>query len=334
MLTINNQDLSPLNIIRPDQKAGSGYIHLEVAEGYLTASSSNMQESLRLRVAVESQDRWQANLPPVFLEVLALSGEKVQLEHQEPGVELKSGSFSAHLVGVSSEDYDFSYQPVEGHSVEIGADELKKALQTVLFAADGAHLNPAYGSVLLADHAVATNGYQAAFYKLSKELPGITLPVQSAKNLIRLLGEGKVTVTSNDSNVQFENGGLTYQTGLFHLPFPDWKRILPQELRTDLIFDKGKTLEGIRALKGLEAKGIKVSVDSGQAVFEAEGQNGKGRVSVPVEGQSEKEWVIAQKYLYAVLSAVEEKAEVQISERTLSLREGLYQGVVALMKKE
>jgi DNA polymerase III sliding clamp (beta) subunit (PCNA family) len=334
MLTINNKDLTPLNVIRPDQKVGAGYIHLEVAEGYLTASSSNMQESLRLRLAIESEDRWRATLPPVLLEVLALSGEKVQLEHQEPRVELKSGSFSASLVGVSSDDYDFSYQPVEGHSVEVSADELKKALETVLFAADGAHINPAYGSVLLADYAVATNGYQAAFYKLSAELPGITLPIQSAKNLIKLLGEGKVTVTSNSSKVQFENGGVTYQTSLFHLPFPDWKRILPKELRTDLIFDKGKTLEGLRALRGLEAKGVKISVDSGQAIFEAEGQNGKGQISVPVEGQSEKEWVISQKYLYAVLSAVEEKAEVQISEQTLSLREGLYQGVVALMKKE
>jgi DNA polymerase III sliding clamp (beta) subunit (PCNA family) len=333
-MLINSKDLAPLGIIRPDQKVGAGYVHLEVAEGYLSASSSNMQHSLKLRLAVEGESRWRATLPPVFLEVLGLCGEEVQLEPREAGVELKSGSFSASLVGVSSEEYDFSYQEVEGPSVEIEADELKKALETVLFAADNASVNPAYGSVLLSDHAVATNGYQAAFYRLSRELPGITLPVQSAKNLLKLLGEGTVTVTWNDHAVQFENGGVTYQTSRFHLPFPDWKRILPQELRTDLILDKKKTLEGLRALRGLEAKSVKVSVSGNQAVLEAEGQDGSGQISVPVEGQSEKEWVIAQDYLYKALSAVEEKAQVQLSERTLSLRDGAYQAVVALMKNE
>jgi DNA polymerase-3 subunit beta len=334
MLMINSKDLAPLGIIRPDQKVGAGYVHLEVAEGYLSASSSNMQHSLRLRLATGGEGRWRASLPPVFLEVLSLCGEEVQLEQREAGVELQSGSFSASLVGVSSEEYDFSYQEVEGPSVEIEADELKKALETVLFAADNASVNPAYGSVMLAEQAVATDGYQAAFYRLSRELPGIALPLQSAKNLVRLLGEGTVTVTWNDHAVQFENGGVTYQTSRFQLPFPDWKRILPQEFRTDLILDKKKTLEGLRALRGLEAKNVKVSVEGGQAILEAEGPNGQGQISVPVEGQSEKTWVIAQEYFYNALSAVEEKAQVQLSERILALRDGRYQSVVALMKKE
>ena len=334
MVTINSKDLAPLGLIRPDQKVGSGYVHLEVAEGCLSASSSNTQESLRLRLAVEGEDRWQATLPPVFLELLALCGEEVQLEPREAGVELKSGSFSASLVGVSSEEYDFSYQEVQGPSLEIEAEELRKALETVLFAAGNASLNPAYGAVLLSDHAVATNGYQAAFYRLSKELPGITLPQQSAKNLLRLLGEGGVTVTWNDQAVQFENGNLTYQSSRFHLPFPDWKRILPQEFRPDLVLDRKKTLEGLRALKGLEAERVRVSVDGDQAVLEAEGPNGSGRISVPVEGQCKKAWVIAQKYLYETLDAVEEKAQVQLGERTLSLWDGAYRAVVALMKDE
>ena len=334
MAKINSEDLAPLRVIRPDQKPGSGYVCLEVAEGCLSASSGNMQESLRLRLATEGEDRWQATIPPVFLELLALCGEEVELEPREAGVELKSGSFSASLVGVSSEEYDFSYQEVQGPSLEIEAEELRKALETVLFAAGNTGLNPAYGAVLLSDHAVATNGYQAAFYRLSKELPGITLPLQSAKNLLRLLGEGGVTVTWNEHAVQFENGGLTYQSSRFHLPFPDWKRILPQELRTDLVLDKKKTLEGLRALRGLGAENVKVSVSAGQAVLEAEGPDSSGQISVPVEGQSEKAWVVAQKYLYDTLSAVAEKAQVQLGERTLSLREGAYQAVVALVKKD
>ena len=334
MAKINSEDLAPLRVIRPDQKPGSGYVCLEVAEGYLTASSGNTQQSLRLRLAVESEGCWRATLPPIFLEVLSLCGEEVELEPQESGVKLKSGGFSAYLVGVPGEECDFSYQEVQGPSLKIEADELKKALETVLFAAGNTGLNPAYGAVLLAEYAVATNGYQAAFYRLSGELPGVTLPVESAKNLVRLLGEGQVRVTWNEHAVQFENGGLTYQSSRFHLPFPDWKRILPQELRADLVLDKKKTLEGLRALKGLGAENVKVSVSGSQAVLEAEGDDGKGQISVPVEGQSEKAWVIAQEYLYKALSAVEEKAQVQLGERTLSLRDGPYQSVVALVKKD
>jgi len=205
---------------------------------------------------------WTTTVPAQTFSQLIASNEteQVELEYAPEGetLTLKAGKSKAAIKGLPAEEFPlFPVAPVEMGS--LSAAVLKRAIKRVVVAASKDESRPALQSVQLFKNGhirlTAADGFRLASQRLDVELefPGkasLLIPANAAGKLADILpaDETLVTLRTNqqESTLQFAWEGVNAWVSLLDFNFPDWKSIVPQSFKSEVMLPVADTLSAIR----------------------------------------------------------------------------------------
>lgn len=281
-------------------------VKLELNQGHLTLSGSNLDIDIQAKIAVDTQDEGTWALPAqVFSQVVrALPGELVELSFGDSELELQSGSYATKLQLVDASLPSFSFP--ETYAGRFSGERLADALAHVRYAAAVAEYQAIFRGVRVEFddrhvRAVATDGFRLAYYHIDEAtgLEGsIVLPARSVDELTRILGQGDADLELTEGQLSLRSGPYSLNLKLMEGTFPDYQRVIPGEFPVSVIVGASDLLEGVQRVAVMADKTANNRVDlfirGGTAQLSAEGAYGRSQEAIAVvqEG-NESEIVLA-----------------------------------------
>ncbi len=190
--------------------------------------------------------------------------ERINVETtKQGGVLVKGDSFEANLQLANQDEFPIIPQvsPKEGAgTISITASALREALSRVVVAAEASNLRPEIGGVLFSGELnilklVATDSFRLAEARVSgqqfKNNLGegfkFTIPLKAAQELIRILkDEGDASLYTEKNQLLVATEDTTLNSRLIEGIFPDYEAIIPKQIDTEVILDRGELSGALR----------------------------------------------------------------------------------------
>ena len=269
-------------------------VKLELADGVLTLSGSNLDIDIQAAIAVDTQDQGSWALPAqVFSQVVrALPGELVELSFETAELELQSGAYATKLQLVDASLPELTF--AQDYPGSFAGEKLSAALSHVRYAAAVAEYQAIFRGVRLEFddrhvRAVATDGFRLAYYHLD-EVSGldgnIVLPARSVDELTKVLGESEVKLELSDSQLSLATGPYKLNLKLMEGTFPDYQRVIPAEFPVSVVTSAKELLEGVQRVALMADRTANNRVDlfirGGTVQIMAEGAYGRSQEALNV----------------------------------------------------
>lgn len=311
---------------------GLNLVRIDLEEGLLTFSGSNMDIDVRSVVGADVEGTGSVALPAsVFSQVVrALPADMVDLAFGDNELEVRSGNFSTRLQLVAPESaLNLSFS--EALAGEVDGSALANALEHVRYAAAVADYQAVYRGVKLELHddhlrAVASDGFRLASYHLPQSTgldADFIIPARSVDELVRTLQSGPAWLGLDDAQLTVRSGGTTLNLKRMEGSFPDYNRVIPKSFPVSVTLPAQDLAEAVARVAVMADKSANHRVDlfikDGTMQITAEGSFGQARESMAVmqEG-SEDEIALAYnaKYLTDAVSRVSGELQIRLSGAT------------------
>ena len=173
--------------------------------------------------------------------VSSLPDGVLNLELNDNKLKITTDQYQSTINGIVADDFPAMPAIKEGVTWKAPADEFKKALSQVVFAAsaddarpvlNGVYFHSAGGQAVIA----ATDSYRLAEGKLGKTTKQINflVPATAAQDLLRIINdtEKQITVTHDDQQVLFSVGDISLVARLIEGNYPDYRKLIPTKFET------------------------------------------------------------------------------------------------------
>lgn len=282
---------------RPGIPALTG-VHMEVGDGTLTLTTTDLEVSARLSIDVEAQEPGVALVPARLLvdTVKSLSDAPVSFEADAGQAKITCAAYEGALRLLPAEDFP-ALQPPTGIRITVDTPTFAEAVGQVARAASRDEARPVLTGVLLEVSPegltlVATDSYRLAVRELiataANEARAIVpeRALSEAGRAAQSVEKGSMEITIDESQVTFQIGGFTLTSRLIEGEFPNYRQLLPDAYESRLIVPRHQLMDAVKRV-GLLARdntpvrlefnalGVKLSSSSpdvGQAVEAVEGQ--------------------------------------------------------------
>jgi len=274
---------------------GLSLLKVEIDDGRLTFSGSNMDIDVRSVVETDVIGRAEVALPAaVFTQVArALPSDTVELDFGDAEVDVRSGSFSTRLQLVTAESAPL-LSFVDELPGEVDGALLARALEHVRYAAAVADYQAVFRGVkceLRDGHlrAVATDGFRLASYHVDVTT-GIEaefiIPARSVDELIKTLVPGPARLALDGGQLTVASGGTTLNLKRMDGTFPDYQRVIPQAFPVNVTLAPQRLAEAVARVAVMADKSANHRVDlfikDGVLRITAEGSFGRAQEAIDV----------------------------------------------------
>jgi DNA polymerase-3 subunit beta len=260
-------------------------VHLELAEGELSLTGTDLEVQLRARVAVESGEPGTSTVPArKLLDICRLLPDRslISLEVKDSRCTVKSGSSRYNLSTLPSDQYPGFDQGTPQLSVDIPAASLRRALDKTTFATAKNDVRYYLNGLLLdlygdSLRTVGSDGHRLALYEEACSAVSARqaiIPGKGVQELGRLL-EGVETLALEFSlnTLRASAGAFTFATKLIDGRFPDYRRVMPNGLprgfRVDIATFRA-ALARAALLSNEKYKAISLEAKDGTVVIKAQ----------------------------------------------------------------
>jgi DNA polymerase-3 subunit beta len=276
---------------RPGIPALTGVL-IEAAEGEITLTTTDLEVSARLTIAVQVTEMGTALVPARLLgdTVKSLSDAPVDFEADESQARIRCAAYEGALRLLPAEDFP-ALQPPSGTRVVVEAPRFAEAVGQVARAASRDEARPVLTGVLVEVSRegvtlVATDSYRLAVRELIATAGGEARAIvperamTEAGRASQAIEKGEIELFLDESQVSFQLGGLMLTSRLIEGEFPNYRQLLPEQYESRLTVSRQQLTDAVRRV-GLLARdtspvrlefnalGVKLSSSSpdlGQAV--------------------------------------------------------------------
>jgi DNA polymerase-3 subunit beta len=276
---------------RPGIPALTGVLLEAVDDGTLTLTTTDLEVSARLSIAVQVQEAGTALVPARLLAdtVKSLSEAPVDFETDQSQAHIRCAAYEGALRLLPADDFPELQEP-SGTAISVDPAAFAEAVGQVSRAASKDEARPVLTGVLLEISRegvvlVATDSYRLAVRDLVATADGeakAIVPERALTEAGRAAVDQKARVEAsvNASQIAFRVGSLTLTSRLIEGEFPNYRQLLPENVESRLTISRQQLLEAVRRV-GLLARdttpvrlefnalGVKLSSSSpdlGQAV--------------------------------------------------------------------
>ncbi len=236
-------------------------VRLDVADGQLTVTGTDLELTIRLSVPVHSDQDGSvvvpARLVSEIVRALPAGAVEVSLGDEEMSISAGRSQFSVRPLSLS--DYPAQAE-ADAEPVTLQSSEVAEALRQVVRAASTDDARAVLTGVLLAAEddglrMVATDSYRLAVRDLPESdvlASGqkVLIPGRALAELQRIMGdEEQLTVRLGEREVTFEVGTTRLTTRLIEGEFPNYRNLLPSSYPNLLTVGKAAMIEAIRRVK-------------------------------------------------------------------------------------
>jgi DNA polymerase III subunit beta len=302
---------------------------IEAKDGFLYISSTDLEIGIRTKVAAKVEEEGETTIPAkTFLDLLSnITQDKVDLSTKDSVLELTGQKIKTSFPTLPASEFPKLYSGKGEKEAVIKKQLFDQEVSRVAFAAAPDASRPALSGVLVRREGkgftiVATDGYRLSL-KTNFEADGkkessvsLLVPARVVKELLALKDENEnenidLYVSDSSNQVLFEYGDTTLVGRLIEVEYPDYKKLIPDDFGTKVVFDKAEALNAVRACSvfAREAANIvKMTIGKDSIVFSASASSvGENTVEVEAEVQGEENTIAFNaRYLLDLFSSVGE----------------------------
>ena len=277
---------------RPGIPALTGVLIEATEEGALTLTTTDLEVSARLSIAVQVGEPGIALVPARLLAdtVKSLSDAPVEFDTDQSQARIRCAAYEGALRLLPAEDFP-AIQPPSGTRIVAEMTRFAEAVGQVARAASRDEARPVLTGILLEVSRegvtlVATDSYRLAVRDLVATSAGEAKAIvperalSEAGRAAQTMEKGEVEVFVDESQVSFRAGTLMLTSRLIEGEFPNYRQLLPEQYESRLTVSRQQLIDAVRRV-GLLARdtspvrlefnalGVKLSSSSpdlGQAV--------------------------------------------------------------------
>lgn len=299
---------------------------LKAGKEGLQIITTNLELAIKttVRGKIESAGDYTINTRLVTDFVTSLKKENIEITLQDDLLQLTGDNHSSQIKGLPASDFPVIPEVSSAYSLTVGSEDLKKALEQVVFAAssdesrpelNGVYWNIGQTQVTMA----ATDSYRLAecvFSIIGKtsEPREIIVPVKTMREVERIIGleEAKdIQIFIDENQIQFTIGLTEIVSRLVTGSYPDYKQIIPQAFKNEAAFSTQDMLQAIKSTSLFCKQGIndiRLGFDGKKTEIVVSAENsiaGKNSSRLPVQSENrDLDVVFNYKYLIDGLRVV------------------------------
>ena len=316
-------------------------------QGRLKLSATNLEIAVTTWVGAKIADEGAITIPARLLTDFVTSLPDGQIDiamtPKPKGIQLTCRRFEGRIIGIDAEEFPPIPTVDEGVGVTVASQNLRHAINQVVFAAATEDSRPVLTGVnveLEGDRftLAAADGFRLAVFKgaLETTLPeplSFIIPARTLTELNRLLGDQsepvEFTVTPQRSQALFRLQNVELVSQLVQGTFPNYQQLIPDAFETRTVVSLQDFLQATKAASIFARDGggiVRLQVSPGgdgaqgkmliSARAEELGDN-QGEFDAQVEGPETK-IAFSSKYLQEVLSVLDDQTEVAVETSTPS----------------
>lgn len=179
------------------------------------------------------------------------------LEEESGNLKVKTKHSQSVIKSFPTEDFPNIPKITNGKSFTFNSPSLIKGFKSVMYSSSVSTIRPVLSSILLSSEEdsvifVATDSFRLSEKKVStkkqKEFSQILIPFKNVSEIIRII-EGindDLSVNLNENQISFTHNGLYLTSRVIDGNFPDYKQIIPSDVKTEVTLLKQDLLSGLR----------------------------------------------------------------------------------------
>jgi len=236
-------------------------VRLDVADGELTVTGTDLELTIRLSIPVHSDADGSAVVPARLVGdiVRALPAGAVEVSLGDDEMSISAGRSQFSVRPLSLSDYPAQAEP-DAEPVTLTSNEVADALRQVVRAASTDDARAVLTGVLIAAEdeglkMVATDSYRLAVRDLPQSSmlasgQRVLVPGRALAELQRILsGDDELTVRLGAREAVFEIGTTRLTTRLIEGEYPNYRNLLPSAYPNLLTVGREALLEALRRVK-------------------------------------------------------------------------------------
>jgi DNA polymerase-3 subunit beta len=301
---------------------------LEAREGELIISAADLELGIKASVParIEREGEVTVNAKTFFDLINNISEEKIELEEKEGGLFLSANRTKAHFPVLPATEFPKLFEEKGEKTAVFKKKDFDDAVTKTVFAAAQDTTRPALSGLLISHEEkgitiVATDGYRLSLKRnLSMKNSGkktdesMLVSARVIKEVIGAKEDGELGLYVNPSSSQavFEIGDTILVGRLIDAEYPDYQKIIPQDLTTKAEFDRQEALSAVRSCSVIAREAaniIKIAVGKNKLTFSAQASS-TGENEVEIEAKvvgEENEIAFNARYLMDFLTNVSEE---------------------------
>jgi DNA polymerase III subunit beta len=236
-------------------------LRLDVRDGQLTVTGTDLELTIRLSVPVHSDQDGSAVVPARLVAdiVKALPAGAVEVTVDDDEMSISAGRSQFSVRPLSLSDYPAQVEP-DADPVTLISSQVGDALRQVVRAASTDDARAVLTGVLMASEddglkMVATDSYRLAVRDLPQTSmlsagQKVLVPGRALAELQRVLSsDSELTVRLGAREAVFEVGGTRLTTRLIEGEYPNYRNLLPSSYPNRLTVGREALLEALRRVK-------------------------------------------------------------------------------------
>lgn len=286
----------------------------------LSISATNLDIAITHFIGSKIEAEGAITVPARLMQdfVSNLPDSVINLELEDNKLHIKTDKHQSSINGVSAEDFPVMPSMNDGSPWSLDANEFKKALSQVVFAASNDDARPVLTGVYFHTKdsevlGVATDSYRLAEVKLgkTKDAQNFLVPSTAANDLLRIISDvdKELKVNHDDQQVMFSVGDVTLIARLIEGNYPDYSKLIPAKFSTTATLVRADfvNIAKVSSLFARESAGsitIRVNKEAKNVSINAvASQLGENTATADAEIVGEGEVTLNSRYLIEALGA-------------------------------
>jgi DNA polymerase-3 subunit beta len=311
-----------------------GNVLLKTVDQKLHLSATNLELSIESSIPVDVKMDGAITVPVKILTswVSFLKQGEIEVRTKEDDtVYFKTPEAKTTIKGISAEEFPVLPKVEEEVSLKLPAQELKETINEVIFSCAHSTVRPVLSGVLVRGDEdrlrfATTDSYRLSEKSLKLEGAKIDevysiIPARTMIELERILSKAKadeeVRIAISQNQILFEYDTIRLTSRLIDGKFPEYEKIIPDEIKTNIAISKEDFVLAIKRV-GIFAKensnNMRFNFDKDQAIIttnQTEIGTEEASIAIKLEGDSTQTSLNGQ-FLLDILSVINED-EVLIS---------------------
>lgn len=241
-------------------------ILFQTENGRVKLSATNLEIGITCYIGAKVAEEGSLALPARIIGNFVTNlpaGEVIEITNEDQKVKLSSGNYTLSVFSAPGKDFPLIPKSSFENALTLSAQEVKSALQKILYAASANTIRPELTGILFAFKEgslsmVATDSFRLVEEKilLSEEnstFDEIIIPKETLQELIRVIQpeSTNIRLSVEDNQIFFEVDGVEITSRLINGKFPDYNQVIPKEFSDVIQFQKSDFQRALKIAAGL-----------------------------------------------------------------------------------
>lgn len=268
-------------------------VNIQTDDTGIKLSTTNLEMGIHcwVRGSIEEKGEFTVNAKLLSDYVSLLPKENISIELKDNELEIQSGKDKTKIKGEPSENFPIIPTIEQKGGVFVQSDDLKKAINSVIFAAANNKIRPELNGVLLSVGKntltfAATDSYRLAECTIpsskneASENFSAIIPTQTLQEALRIVGDEEesqsVQIHVSDNQILFVTPTVQLISRLISGSYPDYKQIIPEKSETSIELSRNELIKVIKRaalFSPFENSDVSLEIHAGKKQIELRATN-------------------------------------------------------------